>query len=59
MQKYRFTFSVDDEISADSKDDAWELVKKRISDRYYGPTHYSLELIEELEFLTSDSPGRE
>ncbi|MBA7568670.1 hypothetical protein ES708_10404 [subsurface metagenome] len=48
MKLFRFTFSIDDDIEAQSKDEAWEIVKKRIADRYYGPTHNSLELIEDL-----------
>jgi len=47
MQVYRFTFTVDDEIKAESLVEAWEVVKARIDDRYYGPTIANLEFVEE------------
>ena len=47
MQVYRFTFTVDDTIKAESLVEAWNIIKDRIDDRYYGPTIANLEFIEE------------
>ncbi len=48
MQVYRFSFNVEDEITAESLDEAWEIIKGRIMDRFYGPTKDNLELISEV-----------
>jgi len=47
MQVYQFSFNVEDEITAESLDEAWEIVKGRVMDRFYGPTKDNLELIRE------------
>ena len=47
MQVYRFTFTVDDTIKAESLVEAWSVIKDRIDDRYYGPTIANLEFVEE------------
>jgi len=47
MFVYDFRFSVSDQIEAPSLEAAWEIAKKRIEERWYGPTITSLELIEE------------
>ena len=57
MKFFKLTFIIEDEIAADSKDAAWELVKKRIQDGYYGPTRDNLEPIEGIEPFTADSPS--
>lgn len=44
MQTYRFTFNVEDNIEAESEVEAWEIVKARMDDRFYGPTRANLEL---------------
>lgn len=48
MQVYRFSFNVEDEIKAESLDEAWEIIKGRVTDRFYGPTRDNLELISEV-----------
>lgn len=48
MQVYSFRFEVDEEIKAESPEEAWEIVKMRMADRYYGPTQDNLELIREI-----------
>lgn len=47
MQVYRFTFTIDDTIKAESLVEAWTVIKDRIDDRYYGPTIANLEFVEE------------
>lgn len=48
MQIYRFSFNVEDEITAESLDEAWEIVKGRTMDRFYGPTKDNLEFVREV-----------
>ncbi len=48
MQIYVFRFNVEDEIKAESEAEAWEIVKGRIMDRFYGPTRENLELLREI-----------
>lgn len=48
MQFYHFRFEVDAEIKAESLEEAWEIVKLRMADRFYGPTQEDLEFIREI-----------
>ena len=49
MKIYRFTLNIDDEIKAETLEDAWKILKKREQDGRYGPTIANLELIGEEE----------
>ena len=48
MNLYKFYFVVDTEIKAESIDEVWEIVKRRMADRFYGPTLANLEFLEEI-----------
>ena len=48
MNIYRFSFTVDDEIKAESLTEAWDIVKQSITAGYYGPTRENLEFDREL-----------
>jgi len=48
MNLYRFSFSVDEEIKAETKEEAWKIVKDSISVGYYGPTQANVEFLEEI-----------
>ena len=48
MQEYQFRFEVDATIQAESKEEAWEIVKMRMADRFYGPTQENLEFTREV-----------
>ena len=48
MNLYKFYFSIDTEIKAESIDEVWEIVKRRMADRFYGPTSANLEFLEEI-----------
>ena len=49
MQVYRFIFSIDDTIKAESLEEAWSIIKARDEDNWYGPTIANLEFIEEIK----------
>ncbi len=48
MNVYRFSFSVEDEIKAESLTEAWGIIKESIIAGYYGPTRENLEFDREL-----------
>lgn len=43
MKRYRLTLTIEDEVIADDIDEAWETIKKRVEDRFYGPTTRDIE----------------
>ena len=47
MKIFRYSLHIDDEIRAESLEDAWQVVKVRDEDNWYGPTIANLELIGE------------
>ena len=49
MKIFRYSFHIDDEIRAETIEDAWQVVKARDEDNWYGPTIANLELIGEEE----------
>ena len=46
--RYRFSISIDDEFEAEDIDEAWELVKARWEDRFYGPTSENITTLGEI-----------
>lgn len=47
MKIYHYYLNIDDEIQAESLEEAWVVVKARDEDNWYGPTIANLELIRE------------
>lgn len=47
MKIYRYTLIIDDEIQAETLEEAWAIVKARDEDNWYGPTIANLEFISE------------
>lgn len=48
MNLYTFSFSVEDNIQAESLEEAWKIARERVVSGFYGPTQANLEFIEEL-----------
>ncbi|MBA7560731.1 hypothetical protein ES708_02362 [subsurface metagenome] len=59
MKLYKLTFIVEDEIKAESRDAAFDIITARLDKGYYGPTQDNLELLEELPEETPYSPTPE
>ena len=47
MKIFRYSLTIDDEIRAETIEDAWQVVKARDEDNWYGPTIANLEPIGE------------
>jgi len=55
MKIFHYTLTIDDEIRAETLEDAWQVVKARDEDNWYGPTIANLEFIgEEPEEVTEE-----
>lgn len=48
MKIYRYSLHIDDEIPAESIEEAWGVVKARDEDNWYGPTIANLEFVREI-----------
>lgn len=56
MKVYRFTFTVEDEIAAESQLEAWKAAREMLQLGYYGPTLESIEFDRDLEPEESGAP---
>ena len=48
MNLYRLTLNIDDEMQAETHEEAWVKFQERIKRGYYGPTKENVEFIEEV-----------
>ncbi len=48
MDIYRFSLSIEDEITAESQEEAWKIAKDRVVGGFYGPTQANIEFLEEV-----------
>lgn len=58
MKVYRFSFTIDDEIVAETRDRAYRIVRELFQLGYYGPTRDNLEFDRELS-LEGEEPTPE
>ena len=54
MKIYRYSLHIDDEIIAEDLTQAWEVIKLRDEDNWYGPTIANLEYISEVPEETKE-----
>lgn len=57
MNLYRLTLSIDDEIQAETHEEAWGKFQERVKSGYYGPTKENVDFLEEVrveEAVTSE-----
>ena len=59
MPIYRVSLLIEDEIRADSIDQAYQIVKERLQQGFYGPTREHFEEIPTYEEETSESVSSE
>lgn len=48
MYTYRLTLNIDDEIQAETHEEAWIKFQERVKRGYYGPTKEDVEFLEEV-----------
>jgi len=48
MNLYRLTLDIDDEIQAETLEEAWVKFQERVRKGYYGPTKENVEFLEEV-----------
>ena len=47
-RRFRLSLTIEDEITADDIDEAWDKLKGRIEDHFYGPTKDNIEDLGEI-----------
>jgi hypothetical protein len=57
MKVYKLTFIVEDEIKAESREEAFKIAKESLAIGYYGPTQDNLELLEDLLGESPEEPA--
>jgi len=48
MNIYRLYIDIDDQIKAESREEAWKIAKEKVIGGFYGPTQANLEFIEKV-----------
>lgn len=56
MNVYRMTLDIDDEVQAETHEEAWVKFYERIKRGYYGPTLENVQLIEEVRVEEAAAP---
>jgi len=57
MKLCRLTLNIDDEIQAETHEEAWEKFQGRVKRGYYGPTKENVEFLEEVR--VEETPASE
>ena len=47
-RRFRLSLTIEDEITANDLDDAWDKFKSRLEDHFYGPTKDNIEDLGEI-----------